>query len=192
VAAVGESSSSTLEQVARIVRASLEAGKSIEIDRLGIFRSVEAGRFEFIPNQSTSIFIAYVEEDLALAETLYDRLEAEGFAPWMDRRDLLPGQNWPRSIERSIEVSDFFVALLSRKSLVKRSVFQSELRYALDCARRQPLDSVFIIPLRIEPCDPPSHLAQHLHHVDLFPNFAQGVQRVVTMIRKELARRKRL
>lgn len=185
-------SSSSLDQVARIVRTSLEGGKSIEIDRLGIFRCVDSGRFEFLPNQCTSVFIAYVEEDLSAAEMIYDQLEEAGFAPWMDRRNLLPGQNWPRSIERAIEVCDFFIAVLSRKSVVKRSVFQSELRYALDCARRQPLDSVFIIPVRIEPCAPPSRIAQQLQHVDLFPDFARGIRRIVSMVRKELARRKRI
>lgn len=188
---MGENSSSTLEQVARIVRQCLEAGKSIEIDRLGVFRSVNSGRFEFIPNQCSRIFVAYVEENLEEAERLYDLLEAEGFAPWMDRRDLLPGQNWPRSIERSIEVCDFFIAFLSRRAVSKRSVFQSELRYALECAKKQPLDSVFLIPVRLESCESPAQLSG-LQHVDLFPDFEAGVGRISAMIRKELARRKRI
>ena len=170
---------------------SLESGNSIEIDRIGTFRFVEPGRFEFVPNQCTSLFVAYVEEDLAVTEKIYDDLERAGFAPWMDRRNLLPGQNWPRSIERSIEISDFFIAVLSRKSVLKRSVFQSELRYAFECARRQPLDSVFIIPVRIEACEPPARITRNLQCVDLYPDFDAGMRRIVSMIKKELSRRRR-
>jgi hypothetical protein len=189
---VGGNNAATVDQVARIVRLSLEGGKSIEIDRLGTFRAQADGRFEFIPNKSTTVFIAYVEEDLAWADKLYEHLEEVGLAPWMDRRDLLPGQNWPRAIERVIEVSDFFVALLSRKSLVKRSVFQSELRWALDCARRQPLDSIFFIPVRLDDCEVPWRISRILQHIDLASDPERGLRRIAAMIKREVARRKRL
>jgi len=38
------------------------------------------------------------------------QLAAQGFDPWFDQRQLLPEQNWPRSVE----ATDFVVACFSR------------------------------------------------------------------------------
>jgi hypothetical protein len=187
---VGKDNHSTVEQVARIVRESLEQGNNVEIDRLGLFRYVSKGEFEFVPKRAPSVFLSYVEEDIEAAGRLHKDLAAAGLDPWMDRKNLLPGQNWPRAIERSIELCDFFIACLSRKSLLKKSIFQSEMRYALDCARRQPLDSIYFIPVRLEECEVPWTISQHLQYVDLFPDFQKGVRRIASMIRKEAALQK--
>jgi hypothetical protein len=121
---------------------------------------------------------------------LYDALRASGFEPWLDRKKLLPGQDWPRAIQRAIEVSDFFVACLSRRALQKRGSFQTELRYALDCARRQPLDRVYFIPLRLEDCPVPARISQETQYVDLFPDWEAGLRRVVSTMKSETADRR--
>ena len=55
-------------------------------------------------------------------DRLFDGLETRGLSPWLDRRKLLPGQNWPRAIEEAIETSDFFIACFSRLSVPRRVV----------------------------------------------------------------------
>ena len=82
-----------------------------------------------------------------------------GFEPWMDRKKLMPGQNWPRAIERAIDVSSYFIACLSRESVCKRGQFQAELRYALQCARKMPLGEIFFIPVRLNDCAVPAEIA---------------------------------
>src|SRR4051812_7690575 len=96
------------QQVARIVLRSLAAGKTVEIDGLGIFRPDRVEGFRFEPRARPQVFVAYVKEDEALAARLYRELDAAGFSPWMDVRKLLAGQNWPRAIETAIDYSDFF------------------------------------------------------------------------------------
>lgn len=177
--------------VARIVRRCLEQGSTVEIERLGTFRPKAKGGYEFIPVTMPGVFISYVEEDYPAARRLYAYLKQNGLAPWLDRQNLLPGQNWPRAIERTIEVSDFFLACLSTRSVCKRGSFQSELRWALDCARRLPLDDVFFIPVRLEECRVPRRIQQQLQYVDLFPCFENGAARVASMLRKEWSRRGR-
>lgn len=178
-------SPSTSEQVALIVRQCLERGGSVEIDGLGEFRSDSNGGFQFLPHTQPKIFLAYVAEDLEPAEKLYAYLRAQGFDAWLDRKRLLPGQNWPRSIEQAIAISDFFVACFSRRAIVKRGGFQSELRYALDCATRLPLEEVFLIPVRLEECRVPVRISREFHYVDLFPNWESGAERIQATIRKE-------
>jgi hypothetical protein len=176
-------SSST--QVALIVRECLDRGGTVEIDGLGSFSPGRDGRLAFIPQTRPRVFLAYVVEDAAAAGRLYEDLAAAGFDPWMDRRKLLPGQNWPRSIEHAIGVSDFFLACLSSGSISKRGRFQAELRYALDCAAHLPLEQVFFIPVRLEDCRVPARISQEYQWVDLFPDWAAGVRRIVRSMRKQ-------
>lgn len=167
-----------------IMRRCLEIGQTVEIDGLGTFRVAPEGGYEFRAESRPQVFIAYVEEDLALARRLRDDLANAGFAPWLDKDQLLAGQNWPRAIERAIDVSDAFVACFSPRSLVKRGQFQCELQYALDCTRRRPLESIFFVPVRFEVCAVPRRIAEQVQYVDLFPDWKRGVRQVVRAVKK--------
>lgn len=180
----GERTSSA--EIARIVRRCLERGGAVEIDGLGLFQPDTDRGFVFVPQVRPKVFLGYAVEDRCAAERLFDDLLHGGLDPWLDSRKLLPGQNWPRAIEQAISVSDFFLACFSRRSIPKRGHFQSELRYALDCASRQPLDEVYLIPVRIEECCVPARVQQEFQYVDLFPSWEKGVHRIVTMIRRQL------
>lgn len=175
--------------LAELLLRCLEEGRTVEIERLGSFLPNGEGGFEFTPNQKPGIFIAYVEEDLAAAERLYNALARAGLDPWMDKKKLLAGQNWPRAIERAISISDFFIACLSRRSLVKRGAFQSELRWALDCANQTPLGDIFFIPVRLEECEVPAQILHSTHCLDLFPDWKAGVEKLISAIRAEYKRR---
>lgn len=175
--------------LARLLHRCLEQGCTIEIERLGFFRPNGEGGFEFIANQKPGIFIAYVEEDRAAAERLYQALARAGLDPWIDKKKLQPGQNWPRAIERAISVSDFFIACLSRRAVVKRGAFQSEMRWALDCARQTPLGDIFFLPVRLEECTVPPVIQRSTQYLDLFPDWKCGVQKLIKTIREEYQRR---
>jgi TIR domain len=174
------------ERIASLVRRSLQRGQTVELDGLGVFRAAEEGGYEIVRQAKPQVFVAYVSEDLAQARRLRDGIAAAGYSPWLDRDKLLPGQNWPRAIERAIEISDAFIACFSGRSIAKRGQFQSELRYALDCARRLPLDTDFVVPVRFEPCAVPRRIADHVQYVDLFPEWDRGMKRVVRALGRAL------
>ena len=176
--------------VAQIVIHSVAAGKTVEIDGLGVFHPDSANGLRFEPHIQPKVFIAHVAEDNALAAKVYDGLEAAGCRPWVDFRKLLPGQNWPRAIETAIETSDFFLACFSNNSVSKRGGFQAEIRYALDCARRIPLDEIFMIPVRLNACRLPRSIHRELHQVDLFPDWNRGLRSIAAMIRAMTAKRR--
>jgi hypothetical protein len=136
------------------------------------------------------VFLAYAEEDQAQARKLYLELQKAGFEPWMDQENLVPGQNWPRAIERAIELSDFFVGCFSRRSVVKRGHFQCELRYALDLAAKVPLEDIFLVPVRLDDCEVPRQIARKTQYVDLFPNWEAGVERLSKMMLRQMILRK--
>ena len=166
-----------------LIRRALESGEAVEIEGVGTFLKTPDG-IELTPVSQPRVFVAYVLEDLAAARRICEELRTQGCTPWLDRDELLPGQNWPRAIKRAIEDSDAFLACFSTRAIDKKGQFQAELRLALDSARRLPLDSTFLIPVRLDDCLVPARVAESLQYVDLFPNWDQGIKRLVRSIRR--------
>lgn len=177
--------------IARLLRQALQDGSNVELEGLGTFVPGTRKGFRFIAQTKPRVFLAYVEEDLAQAVKLYDRLAQAGLDPWLDKRKLLPGQNWPRAIESAIQSAQFVVACFSQRSVSKRGTFQCELRYALQCATRVPLDEIFLIPVRLEPCVVPRRITKRIHYVDLFPSWETGFQKVLKTMAEQEEQRKR-
>ena len=161
----------------------------VEVDGLGTFSLGADGRMDFAAACRPRVFLAYVEEDYARVVPIYQALVAAGYDPWLDKRKLLPGQDWPQCIERAISVADFFLPCFSRRALRKRGGFQREMRLALDCAAQMPLDDVFVVPVRLEPCDVPRRIRSQVQYVDLFPDWRLGMEKVVQSLYVEMSAR---
>ena len=101
------------------------------------------------------IFLAHASEDKPAVFALYDRLKAAGYKPWLDKKNLIPGQIWRDEIPKAIKASDIFVACLSSKSANKRGYIQREFRIALDTLGEMPSGTIYFIPMRLEECEIP-------------------------------------
>jgi hypothetical protein len=176
--------------LARVVKDFIAEGETVEIDGLGVFQHGPEQNIEFVAETAPRIFISYVVEDTGAALDLADAFKAAGMKPWLDRRRLLPGQNWRRCIEHAIYRSDFFVACFSRAAARKRGQFPCEVRQALRCAERMPIGDSFLIPVRLEDCHVPADIVSQIQYVDLFPDRTKGIQRVIEAISNELAARR--
>lgn len=160
------------------LRDGLSANRRVHVEGLGSFWLDGGGECQFEAQPRREIFIAYVQEDAEAALRLYDDLEAAGFDPWLDKKKLMPGQNWVRAVERAILRAEFFMPCFSRRSLLKHGQFQSELKFALQCAREHPLDEVYVVPVRLEECLVPARVAAEWQWVDLFPDWDEGMMRI--------------
>jgi formylglycine-generating enzyme required for sulfatase activity len=98
---------------------------------------------------------------------LYHRLRADGFEPWLDEEELLPGQKWQKEIPKAVAAANVVIVCLSQAALTKAGYVQEEIKFALDIADRQPEETIFLIPLKLEECDVPDRLAG-LHWVNFF------------------------
>ena len=98
---------------------------------------------------------------------LYARLKSDGFAPWLDEKDLLPGQNWREEIPAAVRASDVVIVCLSRSSINKEGYLQREIREALSVEEEKPEGTIFIIPARIEEVAVPQRLSKW-HWANLF------------------------
>jgi hypothetical protein len=126
------------------------------------------------------IFLCHSSGDKQAVRELYRRLHADGFDPWLDEENLLPGQDWQRVITEAVRAADIVLVCLSRDSVNKRGYVQKEIKYALDVADEQPDDAIYLIPLRLEDCDIPERL-RRWHWVSLFE--PTGYERLLSSLK---------
>jgi hypothetical protein len=119
------------------------------------------------PNPMLQVFICHSSGDKPAARDLYARLKGDGYQPWLDEENLLPGQDWESEIRKAVKNSHVVVVCLSKGSVTKTGFGQKEIKVALDVADEQPANTIFIIPARLEDCDVPERLRKW-HWVDLF------------------------
>lgn len=129
------------------------------------------------------VFISYAKEDGDFAERLYHDLQQAGVKPWMDTRDLIPGQPWQLAIKSAINECSYFLAVLSSRSVAKRGYVQKEVRYALEIADELPEDKIYIIPVRLDNCEPSFEGLRRLHRADLFPSYERGLKELLRVFK---------
>lgn len=105
------------------------------------------------------VFLSYVHQDKEKVEEIYKKLCEAGVKPWMDKADVIPGQQWRFKIEKAIHESDIFLACLSAHSVSKRGFLQREIKQALDILQEKLPDDIFLIPVLLEECKVPDSLA---------------------------------
>lgn len=108
-----------------------------------------------IRRSQNHIFINYARTDSAFVDSLYDLLKKQGFQPWMDRRDILAGEDWKLAINSAIENASVFLAVISENSVEKEGYLQVEIKNALNKKLGQIPGKIFIVPVRIQSCDYP-------------------------------------
>lgn len=105
------------------------------------------------------VFLSYASQDQLLVQELARRLAAEGWIdPWLDKKNLLPGQDWRLEIEKAVEAADSVIICLSSNSVNKEGFVQKEVRYARELALEKPEGTIFLVPLRMDECEVPRGL----------------------------------
>jgi len=127
----------------------------------------------------TKIFICYASEDKKIANELCEKLVKDGFEPWLDKKNLLPGQNWRVEIPKVMRNSGCMIVLLSSTSVSKRGYVQKEFKLALEIYNESPEDDISLIPVKIDECTIPS-MFESLHWVYLFED--GGYEKVLESI----------
>ncbi|MEM9090227.1 MAG: toll/interleukin-1 receptor domain-containing protein [Cyanobacteria bacterium P01_F01_bin.53] len=134
------------------------------------------------------IFLAHANEDKEAVTRLYHRLKESGYRPWLDKEELLPGQNWRAEIPKAIKNSQVFIACLSQQSVAKQGYIQREFRMALNEYADKPPGSIYLIPVRLDDCTIPELRQEEygvnlrdIQWVDLFE--ANGFERLVKALK---------
>jgi hypothetical protein len=99
----------------------------------------------------------------------------------MDNSDISPGQDWKFEIQKAISICNAAIIFLSTRSVSKTGYLQVELSEFLEQRKRRPEGSIYLIPVRLDPCPVPTHMS-NLHYADLFE--PEGWARVIASLEK--------
>ncbi|MEW6285516.1 MAG: toll/interleukin-1 receptor domain-containing protein [Chloroflexota bacterium] len=104
------------------------------------------------------VFLCHASEDKPIVRELFERLQADGFAPWLDSEALLPGQDRDLEIQKVMRQSGAVIVCFSSVSVSKEGYVQKEIKYAQDIQKEKPEETIFFIPLQLEECEMPFSL----------------------------------
>jgi hypothetical protein len=119
------------------------------------------------------VFLNHASEDRALVLPYFNKLKALGHALWIDKK-LLPGQNWDDEIQREFHSSDVILIFMTPRSVRKRGYVQREIHDAIERLKSLLPGDIGVIPLMLEECEVPNHIARRLQYIRL-PNDWQKV-----------------
>ena len=155
--------------------------------RAGSYRDLEPEEIERInldwnalnERRQLNVFLSYGHENKPQVDRLYEVLRRDGTDPWLDQKNLSPGQNWKVEISKAIKRADVILICLSSKTMSSDGYFQEELRLALDEADKRGHDTITVVPLRLENCDIPRSLG-NWQCADLFNPY--GYEKLLTSL----------
>jgi DNA polymerase III delta prime subunit len=102
------------------------------------------------------VFLCHASQDKTIVRELYQRLALEGWIdPWLDEERILLGQDWDLKIQKELDTADVVIVFISDIAMKKEGYVQKELRLIYDISLYKPEDTIFVIPLRLEDCQPP-------------------------------------
>ena len=118
------------------------------------------------------VFLCHASQDKPAVRELYKKLTAETWIdPWLDEENLLPGQDFDLEIYKAARETDAIIICLSKVSVAKEGYVNKEIRRALDASDEKPEGTIYIIPLRLDDCNPSFERLKKLHYLDYFtPN----------------------
>lgn len=118
------------------------------------------------------VFLCHASQDKPVVRELYKHLAAESWIePWLDEENLLPGMNWDTEIKRVIRGSDVIIICMSKLSVEKEGYLNKEIRRVLDISDEKLEGAIYIIPLRLDDCNPSFERLKQIHYADYFtPN----------------------
>jgi internalin A len=97
--------------------------------------------------QATKVFISYGHDDKEFTQKLASELGKQIIEPWWDFDSLKGGHNWQKEIQQGIKLCDFFLVVLTPKSVESEWVTK-EIMYANEYKKT-------IIPLMLKSCERP-------------------------------------
>lgn len=108
----------------------------------------------------TMAFISYAKENRKRVHSVARDLRKRDIFVWDDESLLLPGDHWESKIENAIECADYFLLFLSAATIDRDGYKNRELRLALKRQSTKAPGKRFLIPILIDPCEPPQDLRE--------------------------------
>jgi hypothetical protein len=111
------------------------------------------------------VFLSYASPDRDRVIPYYEFLLSKGFAPWMDAKQLLPGQNWEFEVKKAIDSAFLIVVFISENSVNRTGYVQKELRLAFNKLQERPFHHIYLVPVILDRSVPIPQQLEDLHHL---------------------------
>jgi hypothetical protein len=125
------------------------------------------------------VFLSYSRDDASMVDRVARDLEHQGFLVWMDRQNLIPGQEWLSQINRAISEADFMIAFLSESVLRSKGVWHEYIR-AFD--HQAKTGGTRLIPVRLDEIDLQRSLAR-IQYADFTKSYFDGMQQLLRALK---------
>jgi len=106
------------------------------------------------------IFLGYPSEHEKTAWEVYNFLKSKGDEVWFDKASLVAGTDWDQERSEGQRQAELAVHLCSEAILERAGVVNREIRQTLRLVEDQPLGSLYVIPIRLEPIKLPVELTR--------------------------------
>lgn len=127
-----------------------------------------------------NVFLSYSRSDAPIVDKIANDLQKEGIAIWLDRRNLVVGQDWQKQIEKALMDAPAVLVFISKNSLESKAV-QTEYRFAFE--HQKQTGGTRLIPVLLEKVELPSFLSR-IQYVDFTESYFQGMQRLIRALEK--------
>jgi transcriptional regulator with XRE-family HTH domain len=161
------------------------SGNTLGADKHEFHRSLNTATIGLLVNSMRNtlrIFLCHASEDKGNVRQLYTQLRDEGFQPWLDTEDILPGENWDQAIRQAVRNSDVVLVCLSSHAVQKTGYVQKEVAQALDVAEEKPESTIYIIPVLLGPCSVPDRIRKW-QWVDL--SSSNGYEKLLRSLKRQ-------
>jgi len=158
-----------------------EAGEPIDSFMLEILAQTLKCEVKDLLNKEIRIdlFPCYSSVDETAAKRLFHDLQLSGASVWFDTHAIAGTMRWRQGVETAIKNGcRYFPVLLSNASVSKSGRINGELTKALRALADFPSDMVFLVPLRLQKCNPSYKKLRDLKPIDLFPDWEDGLRKL--------------
>tara|TARA_R110001592_G_scaffold348994_1_gene643565 strand:+ start:27212 stop:28111 length:900 start_codon:yes stop_codon:yes gene_type:complete len=130
-----------------------------------------------------SLFLCHASEDKPFVDRLARELDQRALFAWYDKREIFVGDSIVEKINDGLKSSDYLIAVLSPRSVVKPWVVRE-----MSSSLMRQLDNkgIHILPVVVESCDIPP-LFVDLKYADFRTSFDGGVRDLVAAIKRARA-----
>lgn len=119
-----------------------------------------------------TIFLSYARPDAQAVDRIARDLRSQGVEVWMDRQDLVAGDEWLPQIETAISRAEFMLVFISKSSLRSRWVKRE---YEAAFESQAKAGGTRLIPVLLEQVQLPSFLTE-IQYVDFTQSYFEGMQ----------------
>lgn len=109
----------------------------------------------------TILFVSYAREDEAPVLYWVEKLMADGYVCWLDKKQILPGDKWEYKVENAILNTQFALVFLSSESVKKVGYVQREWKLIHKQASLRPNSGRYLIPIKLDDCQVPQEYNEY-------------------------------